>query len=436
MDWGNTCIIIYILAWLTFVYIQIRHIKTVGPATMVMISYSIYAALCYFYYNSEFKAENPYTTLTLIPFIYLFIMLCLALMPGICFERSSVEYIQKPHSYIVNSFIIIYCICSIIQIPAILDQIISGITMILLDSQGGADLYLEKSNRVLSVSDNSISGISGLISIVHNVFQDVSVFFVFYYLTFTKRKKILLLLLTTIVIIDVLSSLAQGERNYIMMFFFMFAVGYFLFNNFMEKKIRSFVKYLALIMMGLLLIPFAAITISRFGNSKNTTPLGSAISYAGKAPVNFNVYVYHTNDIRYGDRTMNLFKKMLGYKVPANHEEGHDKYPNLIIDDYTFYTFVGDFVMDFGVIVAALLFFAFSVIFVSLTRARHGTIKLHQMLLIFFVLNVCAQGGMYLFSYSYNGNWKILGYFFMYFILLIDTRSIPVNRRTYLVRKV
>ena len=434
MEWSNICIIIYLLAWITLVYVQIKRVRVVGPATMVMMSYSFYAILCLIYYNTEFQATNPNTPLTLFPFIYLFAMLYLALYPGLYFERSCVKTVQRPSSYIVDSFIIVYCICSIIQIPSILGQITSGITMILLESQGGADLYLEKSNRVLAVSDYAISGLNGMISIVHNVFQDISVFFVFYYLTLPKRKKILVILLTTIVLIDMLYSLSQGERNYVMMFFFMFAVGYFLFHDYIEEKVRAIVKKIALVLMGLMLVPFVAITISRFGESKNTTPIESAISYAGKAPVNFNAYVFHTDEIRYGDRTMNLFKKILGFDAPANHEEGHIKYPNLIIDDYTFYTFVGDFVMDFGLIFAAILFLVFSSMFSSLVRVRGRTMYLHQMLIIYFVLNICAQGGMYLFSYSYNGNWKIMGYIFMYFVLLTDSRSIPAKQRLFLIR--
>lgn len=207
-----------------------------------------------------------------------------------------------------------------------------------------------------------------------------------------------------------------------------------MFHGFMENKIRKVVKRIAIIFFVLLLVPFVAITVSRFGDSRNTTAMGSMIAYAGKAPINFNKYVYNTNDIRYGDRTANLFKKMLGYDVPANHEEGQILYSHLKIDDSTFYTFVGDFVMDFGVVGAAVLFVTLTLFLLFVVRIKGHIMGLHQLFVIYFVVTICAQGGMYMFSFTYSGNWKIIGAIFFYFILLYDFNATPKNERKYIIR--
>lgn len=430
MELSSVYLILYVLAWFVLISMQIKRVGSIGPATMVMVSYFFFGIIAIVYYKTDFIHSFSDSELSLVPFIYLFVMLYLALAPGIYYERADVKLVQKPNIHIVDTFIIIYCICSIVRLPEILPNISNGITMILLESQGGAELYAAKLNSIMRVSGNSFS----VISIVHNIFEESVVFLVFYYLSLSERKRFYVILILLVVLIDMLNSLSKGERNYVMLFSFMLAVGYFMFHGFMENKIRKVVKRIAIIFFVLLLVPFVAITVSRFGDSRNTTAMGSMIAYAGKAPINFNKYVYNTNDIRYGDRTANLFKKMLGYDVPANHEEGQILYSHLKIDDSTFYTFVGDFVMDFGVVGAAVLFVTLTLFLLFVVRIKGHIMGLHQLFVIYFVVTICAQGGMYMFSFTYSGNWKIIGAIFFYFILLYDFNATPKNERKYIIR--
>lgn len=433
MELSSVYLILYTLAWFGLIYMQIKRVRSIGPATMVMISYFFFGIFAIVYYRTDFNRYSD-SELSWVPFIYLFVMLYLALSPGIYYERANVKLVQRPHIYIIDTFIIIYCICSFARLPEILPNISKGITMILLESQGGADLYAAKLNSIMRVSDYSISGLHGLMNIVHNIFEESVVFLAFYYLSLSERKRVYVILILMVVLIDMLNSLAKGERNYVMLFSFMLAVGYFMFHGFMEKKIRKIAKIIAITFAVLLIVPLFAITMSRFGDSRTITPMESMIAYAGKAPINFNKYVYNTNDIRYGDRTVNLFKKMLGYDVPANHEEAQNIYSHLIIDDSTFYTFVGDFVMDFGVVGTAIFFVVLTIFLLFVVRIKGHIMGLHQMLVIYFVITICAQGGMYMFSFAYSGNWKIIGTMFLYLILLFDYNATPQNERKYIVK--
>lgn len=435
MELSSVYLILYVLAWFGLIYLQIKRVGSLGPATMVMVSYFIFGIFAVVYYNTDFYHSYSDSELSLAPFIFLFVMLCLALAPGIYYERADVKLVQRPNIYIIDTFIIIYCICSVARLPEILPNISKGIIMILLESQGGADLYAAKLNSIMRVSDHSVSGIYGLINIVHNIFEESVVFLAFYYLSLSERKRVYVILILMVVLIDMLNSLAKGERNYVMLFSFMLAVGYFMFHGFLENRIRKVAKIIAITFSALIIVPLVAITISRFGDSRTITPMESMIAYAGKAPINFNLYVYNTNDIRYGDRTVNLFKAMLGYDVPANHEEGQNRYSHLIIDDSTFYTFVGDFVMDFGVVGTAILFVILTLFLLYIVRIKGHIMGLHQMLAIYFVLTICAQGGMYMFSFAYSGNWKIIGAIFLYFILLFDYNATPKKERKYIVLK-
>ena len=434
MEWGNWFLVIYLGGWLFFIRAQIKRIHKIGPATMVMITYCAYGVFALLYYNSSSTYFSTNEKLTFIPFVYLFTMLCIALAPGIYYERADIRYVKKASSSIIDTFIIVYFICSLVHLPSILPKIPEGIALMLLEEQGGLELYLENSEQVLRASDNSISGLLGLTSIFRNVFRDIIIFLLFYYLALREKKTKYIVIILFTVLVDVLYSLSLGQRNYLIIYLFMIAVGYFLFQNFIDTNIRKWVKRMGVITVILLSIPFIAITIARFSNSKETTPLDSAIQYAGQAPVNFNLYVFDTQEIRYGDRTVNLFKKMLGFDVPNDHVEAQSKYTKLKVDDRVFYTFVGDFVLDFGVIVSALIFLFITGWFLFLTSARGHTMRLHQMLVLFFSLNICAQGGMYLFSYAYADNWKIVGYIVFYCILAVDSRNTSSKASNYLTQ--
>ena len=157
MELSSVYLILYVLAWFVLISMQIKRVGSIGPATMVMVSYFFFGIIAIVYYKTDFIHSFSDSELSLVPFIYLFVMLYLALAPGIYYERADVKLVQKPNIHIVDTFIIIYCICSIVRLPEILPNISNGITMILLESQGGAELYAAKLNSIMRVSGNSFS---------------------------------------------------------------------------------------------------------------------------------------------------------------------------------------------------------------------------------------------------------------------------------------
>ena len=78
---------------------------------------------------------------------------------------------------------------------------------------------------------------------------------------------------------------------------------------------------------------------------------------------------------------------------------------------------MGDLALDFGPVGAFVIFVVFNVIVVYLTRPRDGTIKLHQLLLLYFALSICMQGGMSLYNFADGGNLQIVMIFLIYFYL-------------------
>ena len=137
------------------------------------------------------------------------------------------------------------------------------------------------------------------------------------------------------------------------------------------------------------------------------------MSYIGQANLNFNNYGLDAGGIRYGDRTFRVFKEILGFpNVPSGPTERRFKYSNLRIDDNRFSTFVGDFTIDFGSVVAVVIFIVFSLLFLRLTKPKNGMMTFSQLIILYLSILIPLQGGMYLFNYSDGGNYRLIGFAF------------------------
>lgn len=174
-----------------------------------------------------------------------------------------------------------------------------------------------------------------------------------------------------------------------------------------------------------------ALTISRFGERDEGTG-GAMLRYIAQAPLNFNNYALDNGGIRYGDRTINLFKQFAGMNPPESVTDVRYKYYHHKMNDGIFSTHVGDFVLDFGPIGAVVIFIFLSSIFYSKVKIKNETISFRSLLTVFFVSCMAIHGGMYLFFYSFMRNLLIMAYVFMYFLLYIDSYYNKNDR--YLVR--
>ena len=208
----------------------------------------------------------------------------------------------------------------------------------------------------------------------------------------------------------------HGQRGGVIAAISTAIVGYMLFRRYIAKKINRAIQIAGLSAILLTSLPIAAITVSRFGN------MGGGIAgflnwYVGQGSLYFNNFALDAGGTRNGDRTLNLAKRVIDPDTPVNYTERRDLYHNLSIDDDIFSTFVGDFVIDFGPISAVLIFIVFNGVIIYLIRPRDGTIKLHQLLLAYFTMCICMQGGMTLFSYADSGNLRIVCILLLYVYL-------------------
>jgi len=172
------CIIIYILLWIA-TYRKQRGKKTFGVSSYLTVLYLTWAVTSFLLYNNDLR--DSYSNLTLFPFIYLYIMVILFMMPTIKYDNRQVNSIICPSRSIVHVFFIIYGACSLLSMPVVINQLISNFQIFLYDSNAGDTLYLI--NMSSSTSEGGISGLFGLASLIRNFFRECFIFFLFYYMS-------------------------------------------------------------------------------------------------------------------------------------------------------------------------------------------------------------------------------------------------------------
>lgn len=394
----NLLCLFYLLLWvLTLAWYQYKN-HTIDAGTAIISTYVLYAIFSIITLNDDFFSV-AYNPLKLFPFIYLYVMLMIALAPTIYHHLNPPKSIIEPHSKILVITAILTIVMAATRIPEIISDFSNGIKLF-TDVEGGNDAYMEQIEKTTEQGKS----ISNLFAIIDNTLSDLPVFLFFYFLTLKKKNYWilggLLFAISNCVVLPVL----HGQRGSVIISVLTIIVGYALFKPFISKRINRIFKIFGLTSMIIISLPIIAITMSRFG--ENVVGAGGIVNwYVGQGNLYFNNYGLDAGGIRNGDRTMFLIKMAVNPEdTPKNYFERREKYHQLKIDDYWFYTFVGDFTIDFGPFYAFVIFVVFNFIILLLTRPRDGTIKVYQMLLLYFTMCICMQGGMTLYSYAdYNG---------------------------------
>lgn len=386
-----------------------------GVSGVILISYIAYPIVGAFWFFHTPILYGEIEALTLFPFLYLAAMLCIAMLPIFQYDRQDVRKIEQPSLLILQAFTVIFFLCALIQIPSILSDLTSGLKMLLADQSGGHDLYND-SFRNRTEADGVISNIP---AIIFNIFSPLAFLFFFYSLSLGKRYRWMALCFGICVIIKSVFSLSKGQRTDTVMAVLNIIIAYWAVRPMLSQTIKKIVRITFIIFAIGISIPFMALTASRFGD-KDGGVMGGIVYYIGEAPYYFN-YTMDADMTRHGDRTCNYFKQLAGISVPEGVPGVRDAYVGLKINDSVFSTFVGDFVIDFGPWWALFIFVIFSFIFCVLTRpnAPHQ-IPFHRLILLFFAMSVCMQGGMYLFSYAFENNLQIIAILFTYVAFAAD----------------
>ena len=409
-------IILYLLLWVVTLLVYRRRGQERDAGWLIIVSYIGYALFSLILFRHADGEYYVFLPMRLWPFVYLYCMLLLALWPLIRFHKSNVTTIIEPKMWILNTLSVIIILSALACIPTLLKHLQDGSFLRLLqDSSAGQELYSE----ALAESEEAGSGISNIPSILLNALSDLALLLFFYYLTLKQRHPLIIAGLSIAIGIVLLTPILSGQRSNTVTTLLTFIGAYFLLRRYLGERLRRWVNILGLGLILVLSIPLAAITLSRF-DQRQGGAIGSVVYYIGQANLNFNNYGLDAGGIRHGDRTINLLKRVIDpYNTPKNFQERRDKYPDLKMDDNVFYTFVGDFTLDFGPWKTVLIFLIFNMLVVIATRSQtddqgKASLAFHQLLLLYMVTCIAMQGGFWLFGYADTAGLRLIALLLLY----------------------
>ena len=422
----NIWLIVNISIWILLLFHFWKQERTFSANILILCSYLGYSIVSLLYYNESYPR---YQGIWLFPFLFQTMMVLIALRPVTNYCKYRVNTIIKPNDRSVLLFLGIFVICSLYTLIISLPKLQTGLILLILDVDAGQDLYGDAMAEASDIGNGT--SIMNLPIVFSNVFGEVGLLLICYYFTRSKINKYYAILLVVSLLSPIFNAVAGGHRGMAIDRIYTIVVTFFLFRPFFSSKIIKIAKIGALVLFSVIFVFIASITVSRFGQQSDERMNESLHEYVGMQNLQFNLYAFDNNGLRYGDRTAPIFKRMLGFEnVPHNFTERRSKYPHLKTDDYDFIGFVGDFCLDFGPIVSFLLFVIFSSLFCIKTRSRNGEIELHKLLLIQFAACVCMCGGLSLFSFADLKNLNIIAIFISYLFLKYTSQHNIILKKT------
>ena len=137
----NVYLFIYLALWVITLVVYRKRTKQVTLAFALLCLYAFMAPVCLYLYNSEYAYLYFEKELTLIGFIYLFIMIIMAIYPIIKVREESLKGIWLPKPSLLTVCCVCVSILSIFGIIACLPKLQEGFFIMLSGSEEIVGLY-------------------------------------------------------------------------------------------------------------------------------------------------------------------------------------------------------------------------------------------------------------------------------------------------------
>jgi oligosaccharide repeat unit polymerase len=349
--------------------------------------------------------------LSLEPYIYLFTIFLIGLYPMSklkLLDRNSLIVIYN--SRIVNSIILLLAICSFIPVVESTLHILSS---------GLGNLASNYEDRLDDFDTRGYFTIVGRIFYsVEEYFEFLTPTFLFVYITSYDEKRTWIIVgMCLAVISPLLNNLANGQRYYVVVFLYMMLFNFLLFRNLFDEKLKKNIFKWAISVGSIVGVVFVAISLNRTGNGTEELGAGyQVIRYMGESMYNFNTDCFWITDYVFGEHS---FKGLFSY-FHINQLSISDQTSLLGIVSNAFYTYVGAFVMDFGLIPTFVILSLFSLICWRMVISVDNEINLGLLILISLYSNILLFGTTY---FVYENGFIHLVWSIVLAIYLLNTKT-------------
>lgn len=241
--------------------------------------------------------------------------------------------------------------------------------------------------------------------------------------------------LFTVSLSYVIYILAYVGRDGVVYWFMSFILLYYIFKPHLAKRLKKKIINLTIILLSVILVPFAYITSTRFSESTRGI-LTSLFEYFGLQIQNFGDYSSLDRPLTLGMQNFPIFyewgcnilvlscEKFINIKT-----ETFQIYLDQNKEPWLFATFISDFIGDFGLsgtIFVVILFSLICYIVCTNKNLNMKNITVARLLLIIFLFEV-PYWGVYYFRFSISNGYIVVNLFFIFFVFIITN----ITKKTY-----
>ena len=340
---------------ITFIYwAKKKELFNVGIVILLLYTL-ISCASCHLFSHPDmigFYEDYVYV----LPFIYLYFVILLLLHPILHINYNKIKELKLPSKKIIEPICVFIIISAVYQLVTGLPDIKQGMTLMLLDSSNAIDAYIDTTEA--NMERKALTGSFNILGFLITTGMSFSMLFFFLYILYPNKNNKILIGLIVAVMANPIMSVASGSREKVVITLLVFCFMFLLLRPFISRKIRRVISVVSVSFFVLLLLFFVIISFARARGDIDKVLLGFE-SYFGMSFLHFNQKCFYANGTREGNLVSPLFNVILGGQT-YSQEALRDKYASLGVDNGIFYTFVGDFVLDYGPFIAFVILVAFA----------------------------------------------------------------------------
>lgn len=347
---------------------------------LILTAYTLIASLAipYDYFLGLLYPHD----VTLLPFVYLFIVLLIFIRPYLKYDENLVDKIKvrsvNKLKIIAYLFILSMFFSAYILLPEAIKNIEGGEWQDVRNELYSGDLEVAKYSNFLEQ----------IMLIYNQYFRLVSIVIFFYFLTLKKQNRLFIVLLGLSCFVPImLMSICTSSRGMMANLFLEFLAGFFLFKSQLSVAIKKKLYKVGLIFVSTILVYSIAVTISRFGEETNygSSEL-SLLDYFGQPMLVFNDGVADMDSYANGKYFFKILLEILGYDATYDQVRmgGHW--------GFGFYTFIGSFFIDFGPIGTFIIALFFPIL---IKRNVDGKVIYFENLFLFYFFFIFFLEGVF-----------------------------------------
>jgi len=355
--------------------------------------YMIFAvsAIGSFWYYSQEDVDLYYPNIELSAFIYLWLMINFCLLPLYQTNLRKITYIDdRGIAPLLDGLSIMFVVLSLLPIVSLLSKV--SLSMFVGNDLGR--MYESDADK----SALYFSGISKYCFALIRRFEDILIILFFYQLSKAKKNWALINAMWLPIGLFVLFKVASGSRGGVMSTFIaFFAMALFLRNTF-EQKTFAYIRKIGVVFTSFIIVVVSAISISRFFFSVSAASSRATLDrwisqYLGEGMVRFNDTVWNNDILMNGDQNIIFLKHLLGFDVIENYDTFMMFYEaKLGLPVNVFYTFVGDWVLDFGIIGTIVVTVLFYILFKKLLNSYKSGVNILQLTILMIIFHFIGFG--------------------------------------------